>query len=165
MRKHYTFYRLDTGELTPMQFCGEESLLEMNTPAGHGAIEGVHRYQSRRVGADGAIEAFQPPRPADTEWTAHRWDEHAEEWIAEPTLALKRRHASDRLLQSIRLAEAGQGRPAREIALAAAAGAPAPEAAVAALAAIDERIANLRARIAALAAAEADAIQEIVAGA
>lgn len=76
--KSVMFYHLDTGILRPSHFTtSDDSLVELNIPDNHAAIEGHHDHLSRRVDlAAGIVVDYQPPQPsADHEWNAdiRRW--------------------------------------------------------------------------------------------
>lgn len=73
-RPHHStwqFYRLGDGALTDGSYGGRTDLLEANTPAGFGAIEGWHDPAEYRV--DRATGAIVPgPSPADPPPTLER---------------------------------------------------------------------------------------------
>jgi hypothetical protein len=132
--KGYSFYHRETGAIHNKKFSTDAvSLLALNTPPGHIAIDGHHDHLSKRVDvATGEIIEYQPPAPsADHEWNAEtkRWQPTA----AAADLASKRTSAAAR----IRSLEASQNRAVREHLL----GAPA---AAARLKAIDAEITSLR---------------------
>lgn len=141
----WTFYRLDTGEILGKAFTGPERLLEMNTPAGCGAIEGAFDNRARRV-VSGVAAEWQPPQPPDTHNWTHEWSPAENRWLRVPSLALARRRAADALKAQIVAEEAGQTRTLRELLLAQADGTPAA-AAVAQLRASDSAIRALRERL------------------
>lgn len=70
----WSFYRADTGEFTGDRYSApDDSMLDVNTPAGCIAVEGHHDHLSKRV-VDGRVVDYQPPKPSvDHEWNGSRW--------------------------------------------------------------------------------------------
>lgn len=76
--KIVSFYNKETGLLHDKALmAGSERDIEINTPAGHVAVDGHHDALSKRVNvATGEIIDYQPPQPSpDHEWngTTQRW--------------------------------------------------------------------------------------------
>jgi hypothetical protein len=69
-------------------YAGSEEFLALNTPADHIAVEGRHDPLCRRWDAVAeAVVAYQPDAPADDDLQTWAWDEEAERWVSQPTLA------------------------------------------------------------------------------
>jgi hypothetical protein len=109
--KTWSFYDA-TGLFVGRTFTGPSENLEMNTPQGHAAMEGVHDHLSRRVDLEtGETVDWQPPQPsADHVWNADtkRWQLHQ----AVQDKLVRRQAAVGR----IAALEALQARPLRELA-------------------------------------------------
>jgi hypothetical protein len=135
--KTVTFYHRETGMLDGSQLiCSDDSLVALNTPADHIAIEGAFDHLCQRVDVTtGAVVDYQPPQPdADHEWNADtkRWQLNAD--------TQARQAASAAALGQILLLEARGIRAARELALGVAG-------AVDRLTALDAQIAAQRANL------------------
>lgn len=105
----WSFYDPATGELTGRTFSGPESLLEVNTPNGHAAVEGCHDRLARRVDlATGDVVPWQPPQPT----ADHEWHAELERWVLNAA-AVKRLGTLDRIVEL----ERSQHRAMREAVL------------------------------------------------
>lgn len=149
----WSLYRLADGVLTGARFRGSESALALNTPEGHGVIEGEHDPLSQRVDpATGSVVDWVPPAPADTAIETYDWSNEARRWRPTPTLEGRRMPLREIVQQRIEALEARQARPLRELALAE----PRAEkysAAKQRLQAIEDRIGHWRDRLAQIDAA------------
>jgi Phage tail assembly chaperone protein len=102
--KTVTFYDLTTGQFTNGRtYCGPAEYVEVNTPAGFGAIEGSWSELKFKVDLKSMkVQQFKPPEPPASSLVAWRWDEPAWAWVATETVearAIKVRDARDDLLQ------------------------------------------------------------------
>ena len=80
----YSFYRLADGELIGQQYFGDH--LEVNTPAGCGAIAGQHDHMCRRIDlATGDVVDYQPPHPGDDSLRTWLWDASTKRWVPAKT--------------------------------------------------------------------------------
>jgi hypothetical protein len=96
----YSIFDADTGLLAGRAFSTDIAdpveharIVAMNTPDGHGAVEGEHDHLSRRVDiATGAVVDYQPPAPS----TDHEWSVAMKRWqfTAPAQAALERRRTA-----------------------------------------------------------------------
>lgn len=77
--KTVSFYHQETGLFHPTSLtASDESIIALNAPPDHLAMEGAHDHLSRRVDViTGEIVDYQPPAPS----TDHGWDETAKRWV------------------------------------------------------------------------------------
>lgn len=93
----FSFYD-SHGDFVGGTFSGPDTAIGANTPVGCGAIEGVYDATRQRVAVadDGfgnahlVVVTRKPPKPANTDLVAWDWDEVADEWVARPTLQARR---------------------------------------------------------------------------
>lgn len=128
------FYHKDTGLLNGTQLMvSDDSMIALNTPADHVAIEGQFDSLSQQVDiASGAIIDYQPPPPS----IDHDWNADTKRWQLSAAAQAKL-DAHGHATACIAQLEAAQHRAIREAALGQAG-------AVARLQAIDAEIASLR---------------------
>jgi hypothetical protein len=94
----YSFFDLLTGEISPDCVSCPVEWLERMVPTGFGAVAGHHNHSRARVvlADDGfgnalpVIAARKPAKPLDSDSVTWEWDEVADEWVANPTLAANR---------------------------------------------------------------------------
>ncbi len=92
--KSYSFYDKTTGLFNGRVFIGGEDSLPVNTPANCIAIEGQFDHLSQKVDrVKGAVIAYKPPQPENTEFEKFSWDTNSKRWIASPTVASMSRDA------------------------------------------------------------------------
>lgn len=86
----YSFFHPASGLFADRQFRGPQWALEANTPDGLQAIPGVFDPQRQRVDlASGEVVEWQPPAPADTEFTTWSWHVESRAWVASLTQAAR----------------------------------------------------------------------------
>lgn len=167
----HSLYTIVTGEFTGVQMDDPE-LRAHNTPPGCAWMAGAHdaRRCVVQLLPDLAGEqiptavARQPARPADTEMQTWHWDETLDDWMAAPTLALRKLMAAKPLQPLFQPLDAALARPLGELMEAQALGGPPPQAAMAKLQAINASKAALRQRLADIAACSSpEALQQLLA--
>ena len=167
-----SLFNTETGELTGFRSDAEGALLLANTPPGHSWADG--ELDPRRCTVRELVDDFgelrqviaprTPPRPADTENQVWSWDAEADDWVAGPSLALRKALASEPVLARFPALDAAVARPVGEIAEATALGLQPPQEAVQRLQAIHADKQALRDRLAAIAATEtAEQLTELLA--
>lgn len=133
---HVSFYDPATGFFSGSSYHGPEDHVEMNTPAGHAAIEGRHDHRSRRVdlsGAEPIVVDYQPPAPSPD----HEWSGETRRWQLNRASQMEL-DARTAAVELIAILEASQHRALREYLLR---GDPEMKARIQA---IDDHIASLR---------------------
>lgn len=95
----FSFYDLATGEFVGGRtYSGSAEFVEVNTPAGMGAVEGNHDYLAQKVDiTTGEVVDHQPDVPAPTDFIVHEWDADTKRWVPTLTLAGLRDKAWSRI--------------------------------------------------------------------
>jgi hypothetical protein len=73
-----SFYHVETGLLHDVMLTtSDESIIALNAPAGHIAIDGHHDSLSKRVNVEtGEVVEYQPPAPS----AEHVWHDETKRW-------------------------------------------------------------------------------------
>jgi len=137
----FTYFLLDTGAFA----CFSD---RPSSSAAFVSVEGRYPGHRWRLGSDGQPEEYQPPAPPTSEWQTWAWDAESWRWVGIPTQAAVQRDGRAEILRQVEELEAAQHRPLRELMLD-----PGSAEARARVAALDQRIAELRAGLAAPATA------------
>ncbi len=132
--KCVSFYHKETGLFNGTKLTvSDDSMIGINTPADHIAIEDFYDHLSQRVDiASGQVIDYQPPAPS----ADHEWNVTTKRWQLKPEIVAKQA-ARAQALRSIASLEASQARTLREFALGV-------DGAKDRLHAIDQQIAGLR---------------------
>lgn len=153
MQKTYSAYIVDTGEITGKRIlCGPE-LLALNTAPGEAWLLGEvdHRGQRVELRPDDfgnavvpVVVAWQPDKPAVSEYADWAWDETRREWLYVATLAALKVQRSAPVIEQLAAIDVKLIRPAGEITQAMALGEAVPAAAALRLTTLNADKAALR---------------------
>jgi hypothetical protein len=119
MTATYTVYHLETGLLgAVLMLPDDDAQRAVNTPAGHGLIEGAFDARCQRLDvATGEVVPYRPPAPADDADSTWQWSETGLRWVAVATPARQAREERQRRIAAARELEASQGRALRALLL------------------------------------------------
>jgi hypothetical protein len=82
----YSFYKADTGLFSGRLFEGPETMLVLNTPLGHVALEGVYDALAQRFDlATKTVVEWKPQQPTSTALETFVWDSQSRRWLGRPT--------------------------------------------------------------------------------
>jgi hypothetical protein len=119
--KTFHTYALDTGVLTGnshsiSELAVAQVFTKLNTPEGHGSIEGVKDHLSQRVDVSKTPHAlidYQPPQPSED----HRWNPETKRWGLRSDVHAKIAKRESALAEIARLETELQPRLLREAAI------------------------------------------------